>query len=207
MTDIKQIIAKNISNLRQDKEMTQIELAEKLNYSDKAVSKWERGESLPDISVLVKISDLFDVPLDYLVRQEHNGIEGITTPKGRTVKNRGFITGMALLLVWLVATVVFVILYSIPEIYTAGLWLTFIYAVPVTMIVWLIFNAVWFSHKRNFLIISLLMWSTLASLYLTLALLSIKNLWLLFIVGIPAQIIIALWSGIKFTNKDNKKDA
>ena len=108
---------------------------------------------------------------------------------------------MALLLVWLVATVVFVILYSIPEIYTAGLWLTFIYAVPVTMIVWLIFNAVWFSHKRNFLIISLLMWSTLASLYLTLALLSIKNLWLLFIVGIPAQIIIALWSGIKFTNK------
>ena len=72
MTDIKQIIAKNISALRQDKELTQIELAEKLNYSDKAVSKWERGESLPDIGVLTQIADLFEVPLDYLVRREHN---------------------------------------------------------------------------------------------------------------------------------------
>ena len=205
MTDIKQIIAKNISTLRQDRGLTQIELAEKLNYSDKAVSKWERGESMPDIGVLVQIADLFEVPLDYLVRQEHSGTESIATPKGRTVKNRGFITGMALLLVWLAATVVFVILYRIPNLNTAGLWLTFIYAVPATMVVWLVFNAVWFDHKRNFLIISLLMWSALASLYLTLALLSIKNLWLLFIVGVPAQIIIALWSGIKFTKKSKKE--
>ncbi len=205
MTDIKQIIAKNISALRQDKEMTQIELAEKLNYSDKAVSKWERGESVPDISVLVKIADLFEVPLDYLVRQDHTGDESITTPKGRRIKNRGFITGMGVLLVWLIATVVFVILYSIPGFNTAGLWITFVYAVPVTMIVWLVFNSVWFNHKRNFLIVSLLMWSTLASLYLTLALLSINNLWLLFIIGIPAQVIIVLWSGIKLTKKNKKK--
>ena len=193
MTDIKQIIAKNISALRQDKELTQIELAEKLNYSDKAVSKWERGESLPDISVLTQIADLFEVPLDYLVRREHNSPHEITTPKGRTVKNRGFITGMAVLLVWLVATVIFVILYSIPNINTTGVLLSFIYAVPTTLVVWLIFNCIWFNKKRNFLIISLLMWCTLGATYLTLALLALKNLWLIFIVGIPSQIIIILW--------------
>ena len=204
MTDIKQIIAKNISALRQDKELTQIELAEKLNYSDKAVSKWERGESLPDIGVLTQIADLFEVPLDYLVRREHNTSYQNASPKGRTVKNRGFITGMAVLLVWLVATVVFVILYSIPDINTAGLWLSFIYAVPTTLVVWLIFNCLWFNKKRNFLIISLLMWSTLGVIYLTLALLTIKNLWLIFIVGIPSQVIIVLWSGIKFVKKERK---
>ena len=184
MTDIKQIIAKNISALRQDKELTQIELAEKLNYSDKAVSKWERGESLPDIGVLTQIADLFEVPLDYLVRREHNTSYQNASPKGRTVKNRGFITGMAVLLVWLVATVAFVILYSIPNIDTAGLWLSFIYAVPTTLVVWLVFNCLWFSKKRNFLIISLLMWCCLGTIYLTLALLALKNLWLIFIVGI-----------------------
>ena len=69
MEDIKPIIAKNITALRQGAKMTQIELAERLNYSDKSVSKWERAESLPDITVLKAIADMFEVPLDYLVRE------------------------------------------------------------------------------------------------------------------------------------------
>lgn len=71
MQELKFIIAKNIQTLRQAKGMTQVELAEKLNYSDKSVSKWERGESLPDITVLKGIADLFEVSLDYLVEAEH----------------------------------------------------------------------------------------------------------------------------------------
>ena len=59
MKDLKLVIAKNIAKLRVDSNMTQNELAQKLNYSDKAVSKWERGESLPDISVLVQIAEIF----------------------------------------------------------------------------------------------------------------------------------------------------
>ena len=76
MSDIKAIIAKNITALRQNHKMTQIELAEKLNYSDKAVSKWERGESVPDISVLKQIADLFGVTVDYLLGRQD--IEGST---------------------------------------------------------------------------------------------------------------------------------
>ena len=71
MQDWKFIIAKNITALRQNRKMTQAELAEKLNYSDKAVSKWERGESVPDVLVLKSIADMFGVSLDYLLEADH----------------------------------------------------------------------------------------------------------------------------------------
>jgi transcriptional regulator with XRE-family HTH domain len=75
MSDLKTIIARNIIELRRKNNMTQLELAEKLNYTDKAVSKWERGESLPDIAVLKTIADMFGVGLDYLVSEDHSGTE------------------------------------------------------------------------------------------------------------------------------------
>ena len=61
MEDLREIIAKNIADLRREQNLTQAELAARLNYSDKAVSKWERGESMPDITVLKEIADLFSV--------------------------------------------------------------------------------------------------------------------------------------------------
>ena len=68
--DIKKIIANNICELRKTNKLTQVELAEKLNYSDKAVSRWERGDTLPDIDILLKICDLFNVSFDYLISTE-----------------------------------------------------------------------------------------------------------------------------------------
>lgn len=195
MADIKKIVANNISALRQDKELTQLELAQKLNYSDKAVSKWERGESLPDLSVLIEISNLFGVTLDYLVTEEHEA-NSAAVSMGRKAKNRAFIMGMAMILVWLVAAFIYMILDSLP-VDLSNYWLTFVYAAPVTMIVWLIFNSIWFKKQRNFLIISFLMWTTLISVFLTLLLLG-HNIWKLFLPGIAGQIIIIMWSRIKF---------
>jgi len=195
--EIKNIIAKNISELRLAKGMTQIELAEELNYSDKAVSKWERAESIPDISVLMRIAELFEVSLDYLVRADHNDKKDTVRYKSVQVrKNHGFITGISILLIWLIATFV----YMIIDVAVVGVihnWLTFIYAVPITMVVWLIFNAVWFSPKKNFLIISALMWTALVSIYLSLLLLLNVNMYLIFTLGVPGQIIIILWSKLK----------
>lgn len=82
MSDIKSNVAKNITELRILNNMTQMELAEKLNYSDKTISKWERGDSSPDISVLVELADLFGVTLDYLVRSE-NIEEAVTEHKAK----------------------------------------------------------------------------------------------------------------------------
>lgn len=197
MDELKNIIAENIQLLRRDAGMTQASLAEKLNYTDKAVSKWERGESVPDVAVLRDIADLFGVTVDYLLHREHERKAEIIPihSKKRRVSNHASITCMSIILVWLLATFAFVLI----DIITPGItthWLAFVYAVPVSMIVWLIFNSIWFCRRRNFLIISLLMWTSLASVYLTLLPFN-ANLWQIFGLGIPGQAIIFLWSRLR----------
>ncbi len=204
MKDLKLVIAKNIAKLRVDADMTQIELAQKLNYSDKAVSKWERGESLPDISVLVEIAEIFSVTLDSLVHSDVNEIvEEATEPKQKKTKNRVIITVISMLAVFCVATWVFSLTDMLPIVAKTN-WLVFVYAVPLSMIVWLIFNSIWFNVRRNFLIVSLLMWTILVSAYFTLLVLG-NSFWQLFLIGIPAQAIILAWSNISFKEKVAKK--
>lgn len=205
MEDIKPIIAKNITALRQNAKLTQIELAERLNYSDKAVSKWERAESIPDITVLKTIADMFGVPLDYLVREnsELPGKEQQEEPEFVPNKGRNHlvITALSILLVWFIATTVFVILDVVLN--TKLHYLCFAYAVPVSMIVWLVMNSIWFSHRYNFLIISLLMWTTLGCTVLTLLLTGI-NVWQLMLLGILGQVIIVTWSKFQYRQKKKK---
>ncbi len=251
MQNLKPIIAKNISNLRQQNNMTQGDLADKLNYSDKAISKWERAESIPDVAVLKKIADLFEVTLDYLVsennektasetevsnnsetehaspdykyeqeesldsansdesnhnkaiadginqdKDESNGIKKLKfIYKSSPLRKHGFITGISIILAWLLATLAFVLM----DIFTNDNyyhWLFFIYAIPVSCIIWLVFNSLWFNKRRNYFIISLLMWSSLASIVLSLLPFGNKML-LIFVLGIPGQVIIYMWSNLK----------
>ena len=199
MEDIKLVVAKNIADLRKANKLTQLELAEKLNYSDKAISKWERGDAIPDVAVLKEIADLFGVTLDYLVSVDHDAEE--TTPRQsvRKLRNRGLITGMSILLVWFVATLCFVTTdFAVSNVKLH--WLSFIWAAPVSMVVWLVFNSIWFNKKRNFLIISLLVWSFIISLFLTLLPFGLC-FWQSFILGVPAQIIILMWSGLRIKRK------
>ena len=198
---IKTIIASNIIELRRAHNMTQLDLAEKLNYTDKAISKWERGESLPDITVLKTIADIFGVTVDYLLQSSHEVVEEKADPReeelsrARAKRARGFITGMSVLLVWLAATVLFIILDMIPlDIY--GHWLVFLSAIPVSCIVWLVLNSIWFNRRRNYLIISLLMWSALALSYLIVLCYAQYHIWQVFLMGIPGQAIIIMWSNI-----------
>ena len=198
MYDAKPIVAENITKLRQQSGMTQAELAERLNYSDKAVSKWERGESLPDVSVLYEISRLFGVTVDDLITSADapSAARGALADGGRKrKKNRAFVTAMSVILVWLIATVAYVVLdIVLPDGATAHL-LAFVYAVPASLVVWLVLNSVWFSRRRNFLIISLLMWSALGAVVVTLAIFG--AVWRqIMLLGVPGQIIILLWSRI-----------
>ncbi len=203
MNDLKHIIAKNITELRRDRGLTQAGLAEALHYSDKAVSKWERGESVPDIVVLKKIADMFEVTVDYLLTEEHPKEAEPKKQLVRRFQNRSFITGISIMLVWLVATIAFVLI----QLAAPGLhhhWLAFMWAVPVSGIVWLVFNSVWFNVRRNFLIISLLMWAILIAIYIT-CLMLIGNFWPLFLLGIPAQVIIGMWSRIRPQKHEKKQ--
>ena len=69
MKEIREIVSENLTELRKEKKLTQLELAEKINYSDKAVSKWENGDTLPDIETLQKLCDFYGVTLDYLTHE------------------------------------------------------------------------------------------------------------------------------------------
>ena len=202
MEDLKQILAKNITALRQASSMTQLELAEILNYSDKAISKWERGESIPDVTVLKAIADLFGVTLDYLLEADHT-----EKPKpsqespGYLHRNRKVVTVLSVLLVWFVATMAYVVMdLTIPaQIFK---WLPFAYAMPVSMVVWLVFNSIWFNRRRNYFIISMLMWTGLVGVVLTVGAFGVP-VWKLLYLGIPGQIAIIAWSCFK--KKNSKK--
>ena len=196
MEDIKSRVAKNITELRIQNNMTQLELAEKLNYSDKTISKWERADSSPDISVLVELADLFGVSLDYLVRSENitETAKEVKPQKGRY--NRRAISYIAESAAWIVAVLAFIVTTLILK-ETKFQWLYFVYALPVAIIVKLVLNSIWFNPRHNYLIISALMWSILAAIHITLLYFAI-DVALIYILGIAGQIVIVLWS---FINK------
>ena len=212
MDDWKHIVAANLVRLRKANQLTQLQLAEQLHYSDKAVSKWERGESLPDLAVMKQLADFYGIRIDDFltdpdavpeqpaepepVPEEPATEESQPEPAAanrQRKQNRFIIAGMAALLVWLVASMIFVVLDAVlPELkYTSFL---FIYAAPITAVVALVFNSIWFNRRWNFVIISLLIWSVLGALFMTFY---EYKIWKLFLVGIPAQLIVVLWSRLR----------
>lgn len=195
MEDTKSIVAKNISELRLLNNMTQIELGERLNYSDKTISKWERGESSPDISVLVEIADLFGVSLDYLVRAENLDRTVKENKISQTRYNRKVIAYISESIVWFAVIFAFILTSLITSEATFQ-WLYFVYALPVALIIKLVFNSIWFNPRNNYFIISALVWSILAAIHITFLYFKI-NVALIYLLGIVAQITIILWSFLK----------
>ncbi|MBE5887145.1 MAG: helix-turn-helix transcriptional regulator [Lachnospiraceae bacterium] len=196
MENIKSILANNITELRIHHNMTQMELAEKLNYSDKTISKWERAESTPDISVLVELAELFGVTLDYLVKGEQ--AEVVTTEKKpKEVKyNRRAISYLSEGCGWIVAVFAFIITTLILKEVTFQ-WLYFVYTLPIVLIVKLVFNSIWFNPRHNYFIVSMLMWSILAAIHITFLYFKV-NVSLIYFLGVAGQGVIVLWS---FINK------
>ena len=197
MKEIKDIIAKNLIRLRQENNLTQTSLAEKLNYTDKSVSKWEHGDTTPPIEVLKKLADLYGVTLDYLVTENPDE----TYDKRYNVKsnklNKLIITLLAVSLIWLVAIILHVygLLFA-----HYNYWIFYIFAVPTSFIVLLIFNCIWGKRKFTFIIISILIWTILASIYIYF--LSVNySPWAIFLIGVPLQIAVILWAQLKLSNK------
>ena len=197
MKELNEIISKNIADFRKAQNMTQGELAEKINFSDKSISKWERGEAIPDVSVLISMSEIFGVSLDELV-SDHS--ERIVEARSQLSKRNKFLIAiMSAGLAWLVGTLIFAILkVFFPVIENS--WLCFIYAVPVSMIVFLVFSCLWCKGWTTCLFASLLVWTLLTSICLS----STYNLWKLFYVGIPLQILFVLWFLMKRKKIKNK---
>lgn len=190
MDEIKLAAASNIIKLRTGAGMTQLELGEKLNYSDKTVSKWERGESLPDVYVLSRIAQLFGVTVDYLIT-EHGDWESEETRRKRedTVSfSSTAVTLVSLVGIWTLALLIFVIMWVLGHVE----WLVFAAAVPISLITLLVFNSVWRRGKRNIVIVSALVLSVIALIYFSILRVGRVNPWQLFLVLIPAELVVFL---------------
>ena len=194
--EIHQIIAKNISEYRKLNKLTQNQLAEQVNFSDKSVSKWERGESIPDIAVLYQICQIFGITLNDLVSQKSS----VKKVKKFDFRNKIVISLLSGGLVWLVATLSFVLLQIFAPAVTNA-WLCFIYAIPLSTIVILVFACIWGKKWMQFILITILIWTIIVSLCLSIG----GTSWLFIYVGIPLQILTLLWFGLKFNKKDKTK--
>ena len=186
--DIKQIIAKNLANLRKNKKITQTELAEKFDYSDKAISKWENGDTLPDIQTLYQLCEFYNVTLDFLVSEQSfdEKIKYINHLNKRVIINNSLIELLYCSFVWILAVIIYVYLYTFSEI---NYWQIFIWALPATTIVMLLFTKVWKQKLYTFIVRSLFFWTLVTACYIQFI---EYNIWPLFFLMIPIQVALIL---------------
>ena len=194
MEDIKVIIGKNLAELIKRKKYTQLDLANILGYSDKAISKWEKGDSLPDIEVLYNICKMYGVTLDYLTHEgSYNDKKEFISKDKKYTRNKKIITCLGSITVWFISIIIFVSLLMYNNVIY---WPVFTWSLPTTCIVLLVFNCLWGKKAIRFMIISFLVWTILAGVFLQFMYFNV-NIWPIFLIGIPLQIAVILWSGLK----------
>ena len=194
-----ELLAENLAYYRKASGLTQLELAEKFNYSDKSISKWERAEGMPDVLVLKSLADLYGIKVDDFFREEKRRL-----PMSKTSKH-WFIFGLSEALLWLVFGIAFVVLsLAMPKAF--HWWLIFVYAACGSTILALVWSCIYHKRFYQLLATSGIIWTAIASVFLTILLTTtIKNLWLLFLIGVPLQALAVLWYFLKTTSKKNKK--
>ena len=102
LSELKLIFASNLIRLRTQAGMKQAELGAQLNYSDKSVSKWERGEAIPDAYVLTQLAEIFGVSVDALLTSHDKVTKPSVSYATKRLRESGYISldpaGMIVLL-------------------------------------------------------------------------------------------------------------
>ena len=198
--ELKLVVASRLIRLRQEHGMTQAELGAKLNYSDKTVSKWERGESVPDAFVLLRLAEMYDTTVDALLRndapwqdpvEKQRAQERASAPKFSST----VVTLVAIMSIWTMAVVMFVIFWLVTDTLQ---WMIFASAVPLSLITLLVLNSVWNKGRHNMLIIMGLVACIVTLVYLYLL---TRNPWQLFLILIPAEVLVFLCFRIRRREK------
>lgn len=182
-------LANNLIHYRRESNLTQLQLAEKLNYSDKAISKWERAESVPDIYILHTLAELYSCSVDDLLSDR-------IKVKRSFYKNRFIISLMAVALVWLVAITIYMVWKMIGEsmnLTNVPYWITWLYAVMCSFIVAVIFSKIWGKRWHRFIFISGIIWSTGLVLFIHFVLATLPVPWLVWCICAAVQVLTFLW--------------
>ncbi len=199
MENLEKVFSKNLIKYRTLMGLKQSELAKMINYSDKSISKWERGEGLPDLKATKSLCDIFGVTVDEMLKENDDHKAKIKKTIIFKNKKHFLTTLLSSSIVWLVATIVFVSLL-ISQV-KGDIWLTFIYAIPISAIVFIVFSSIWGNHLLQFLCISLLIWGVMLSITLSA---TISNIWFICFVGAVCQIMVILWFLLVHLKKNRK---
>lgn len=199
--DEQQILANNLAFYRKNAKMTQLDLATHFNYSDKAISKWEKGESAPSIFVLRSLAKFYGITVDDFFNEVPK------KPIFNKTRKHILITILSMTLVWLVVTVFFVlftyVFNEIPAFENNDFtWYIWVLGIPICAILGIVFSCLWGNQILTTISISILVWSTILCVYLPLEILTnVSNMGLLFIIGVPLQIMVILWYFLRIKTK------
>ena len=226
--ELKIRIGANIARLRRSCRMTQAELAERLNYSDKAVSKWERAESMPDVLTLMLLAEQFGTDVNALLsdpreepgkhtppsaeepalkqpEDETGEAEPVKPEKKKLIRtaDKNVIQKLCVILVWVVALFFYLVLDSFG---VEHCWMVFVLAVMATAIVLLSLRSAWKLYGINRVLISIIMWTALVFFYLVIWLVWQVSVWRIFLLGILGQAAIMLWFKLfRYTEVDEEE--
>ena len=184
LEELKDVFAGNLIRLRTDAGMTQAQLAEVLNYSDKSVSKWERADGMPDLMVAKAIADHFGVTVDWMLTS-HDAWNGKTA---KVHYSPSMITGVCLVGIWTLAILLFLILHWTLDKFV---WAVLLSAVPISLITLLVLNSVWGRERYHLLTVSLLVTSLFGLAYYLFHS-YVDDLWSLIFLWLPAQLVVLL---------------
>lgn len=179
--EIKTNFSQNLIKLRKAKNLTQLQLAEKLNYSDKAISKWEVGSVLPDIETMQHIAEFFGITVNDLIYAKKRNI------LKEFYKTHLCTTLLVTISIWFVATIIFFVLDSATSLERT--WLTFIFTIPINAIVLIVFCGIWFKKIFVYLSATAFLWGTIIAIFLAI---NNPQLWFIFIVGAVGQGLISV---------------
>ena len=198
LSELKLISASNIIKLRTKANMTQAELGAALNYSDKTISKWERGEAIPDAFVLTQMAERFGVSVDYIL-SSHDDWEAPADPDVAPDHSYSarVIIAIAVIGVWTAALTAFVALWLFDILW----WPIFVIALPVSILTYMVLICAFHRTRHLQYVIAVFLLSLFATLYL---LLPNANPWQLFLIAIPAEVIVFLSCNIRKRPKMSK---
>ena len=220
MENLASIVGHNLATLRKAKGLTQQDLAERVNYSDKSISKWELGYSLPSVDILKDFASFYGVTVDYLIQEQtaeelqKTAAEDSADEKAKQI-NQGLIIALTATFGLLVAISVYFSSWFNPFIpenaarYPGGLWVAFIWMVPLTLLP--IMLECWrYYHKKklNVILGSVFAWTTLLSFCFQFQFFNVpsEQIWHVLSVGVPIQIMLILWGNFRPRPKKAKKE-
>ena len=188
-----ELLAKNLAYYRKASGLTQLELADKFNYSDKSVSKWERGEGFPDIFVLKSLADFYGITVDDFYQSEHKAVKVSQNKK----RKQTYLKLLSIGINWLVTVLTFFLLSTLLSRFAPNApfepWLTFIYGTLTTGIILLVWEFIYHNRFLRMIATSIIIWTAALLLFLTFLVVMNLALPLLFVVAIPLEVLEIIW--------------